>query len=220
MEYVTPPGQAPDSSYVDANPAGGVDGSIVTAEAVEHCMREIVNAITAAGLTPDSGDLAQLAAAIAGATQFPVGSTISYAGPAAPGGWLLCDGAEISRTTFAALFAAIGTNWGVGDGATTFNLPDLRGRTVIGVGQGGGLTNRALADLGGEEAHQLTVDELPQHTHDNSPAALTLGGSSQGTAGSFFGSSAAATAGITGYGGPQAANVMQPYAALNWIIKT
>jgi microcystin-dependent protein len=61
---------------------------------------------------------------------------LPYSGSSIPNGWLYCDGAAISRTTYAALFAAISTTWGVGDGATTFNLPDMRGRTVIGDGTG------------------------------------------------------------------------------------
>jgi phage-related tail fiber protein len=58
---------------------------------------------------------------------FPPGTLIDFAGATAPQGWLLCDGSAISRTEYAALFAAIGTAHGVGDGSTTFNLPDLRG---------------------------------------------------------------------------------------------
>lgn len=75
----------------------------------------------------------------------PTGAVIGFAGSSAPSGWLLCDGSAVSRTTYADLFTAIGTSYGVGDGSTTFNLPDLRGRVPVGVGQGSGLTNRALA---------------------------------------------------------------------------
>lgn len=68
----------------------------------------------------------------------PVGSTIPFAGSSAPTGWLICDGAEISRTTYAELFAVIGTAFGSGDGITTFVLPDLRGKFVRGVDGGTG----------------------------------------------------------------------------------
>jgi microcystin-dependent protein len=68
--------------------------------------------------------------------QFPPGTVISFAGSTAPEGWMLCDGAAISRTQYAALFAAIGTLWGVGDGSTTFNLPDLEGRFLRGADNG------------------------------------------------------------------------------------
>ena len=82
----------------------------------------------------------------------PVGAVILWvAGGTPPAGWLEADGSAISRTTYAELFALIGTTYGTGDGSTTFNLPDARGRTAIGAGQGSGLTNRALAAKGGEE---------------------------------------------------------------------
>lgn len=64
---------------------------------------------------------------------FPPGSMIAFAGKAIPEGWLLCNGALVSRTTYARLFAAIGTAWGVGDGSTTFKLPDADGRVMQGV---------------------------------------------------------------------------------------
>jgi microcystin-dependent protein len=102
-----------------------------------------------------------------GAGFFP-GFVTDYAGAAAPAGWLLCDGQAYSRTTYAALFAAlggIGSPWGQGDGSATFNVPDLRGRVTIGFGQGAGLTNRPLGGTGGEENHLLTLGEIPSHTH-------------------------------------------------------
>lgn len=83
----------------------------------------------------------------------------------APSKWLLCDGAAIARTTYASLFAVINTTYGVGDGSTTFNIPDFRGRTAVGAGQGSGLTNRALGDALGEEAHANTSAENGPHTH-------------------------------------------------------
>lgn len=94
------------------------------------------------------------------------GSIVDYAGTDNPPDTLGCDGSEVSRTTYAALFAKIGTTWGVGNGTTTFNIPDLRGRTSIGAGQGAGLTNRTLAGTGGEETHTLTTSEMPTHNHD------------------------------------------------------
>src|SRR5688572_13618888 len=75
----------------------------------------------------------------------PVGTVFPYAGGSAPDGYLLCDGSAVSRTTYAALFTAIGGNYGAGDGSTTFNLPDLRGRVVAG-----------KDDMGGSSANRLT----------------------------------------------------------------
>lgn len=96
----------------------------------------------------------------------PPGLITQYAGSAIPSGWLLCDGSTVSRTTYAALFLAIGTTYGAADGVNNFNLPDLRGRTLIGAGQGsGGLTNRVRGVSGGTETHQLTTAEMPAHGH-------------------------------------------------------
>src|SRR6185503_17406522 len=75
-------------------------------------------------------------------------------------GWLPCDGTAVSRTTYAALFSAIGTANGAGDGRTTFNVPDLRGRATIGSGSGSGLTSRALGAQVGAETHQLLSGEI------------------------------------------------------------
>ncbi len=144
----------------------------------------------------------------------PTGTVAQYAGSSAPTGWLLCDGTAVSRATYAALFAIIGTTYGVGDGSTTFNLPDIRGRAPIGAGQGSGLTNRALAATGGAETHTLTIAEMPAHTH---------GGVFVNAAGYLPGSNAVVefNFGSTGSaGGSGAHNNMQPFLVLNYIIKT
>lgn len=98
----------------------------------------------------------------------PPGLVLSFAGPAAPTGYLLCQGQTVSRAAYAALYAALGgaaSPWGQGDGSTTFGVPDLRGRTIIGAGTGVGLTARAIAALVGTETHLLIVAEIPAHTH-------------------------------------------------------
>lgn len=99
------------------------------------------------------------------------GMVVDYAGSAAPAGWLLCDGSPVSRTTYANLFAAIGITWGAGDGSTTFNVPDLRGRATVGVGTGTGLTARALAGSGGVESVALSTAEMPTHNHTTTESA-------------------------------------------------
>lgn len=105
--------------------------------------------------------------AISGTDNVPPGVVDDYAGDTAPLGWLMCDGDAVSRTTYAALFAAIGINWGAGDGSTTFNLPDLQGRVCIGAGTGTSLSARVLAETGGEEEHTLLTTEaaVAAHTH-------------------------------------------------------
>src|SRR4029077_600550 len=90
-----------------------------------------------------------------------------FGGPTPPSPWLICDGSPVSRTTYAALFTVIGTYWGPGDNVTTFNLPDLRGRTPIGYVNSAapGMTARTFGALGGEETHFLSVAEMPNHGH-------------------------------------------------------
>lgn len=83
-----------------------------------------------------------------------------FGGSVAPSGFLICDGSAISRSTYADLFSAIGTTYGVGDGSTTFNLPDMSGRVPVGVS-----LDIALGDVGGEETHTLLTNELPSHSH-------------------------------------------------------
>jgi microcystin-dependent protein len=100
-------------------------------------------------------------------------------------GWLKCDGRALSRTLYSKLWDAIGTAFGSGDGSTTFNLPDCRGRVLGGVGQGAGLTNRTIGSSVGAETHTLTVDEIPSHSHGVTDPGHThtyLGLQSQGVA--------------------------------------
>jgi microcystin-dependent protein len=77
----------------------------------------------------------------------PAGLLADFAGNTAPTGWLLCDGSEVSRTTYAALFAAISTTWGAGNGSNTFNLPNFSGRTTVGTGTVTLTETRAAADF-------------------------------------------------------------------------
>src|SRR5688500_7980351 len=89
----------------------------------------------------------------------PPGTVWAFAGVNAPQGWLVCDGSAIGRQNplYSDLFQAIGTTYnGVGDNVTTFNLPNLQGRVIVGSGQGAHpLTSRNLGTFGGEETHQL-----------------------------------------------------------------
>lgn len=80
-------------------------------------------------------------------------------------GWLLCDGAAISRTTYAELFQLINTKFGAGDGTNTFNLPDARGRVLVQSGTGSGLTARNIGDKLGSENKSISVAEMPSHSH-------------------------------------------------------
>ena len=94
-----------------------------------------------------------------------------YAGETATSGYLLCDGSDVSRTTYAALFAVIGTTYGSGNGSTTFNLPDLRQRVPVGKYSSG--TFATLGVKGGAENITLSITNLPSHTHDVNPSSFT-----------------------------------------------
>lgn len=100
----------------------------------------------------------------ANALLVPTGSVMQYASSSAPTGWLICDGSAVSRTTYATLFAVISTTYGVGDGSTTFNLPDTQGKSVFGYNSGDSSFD-AIGETGGSKTTTLTTNELPAHTH-------------------------------------------------------
>lgn len=156
----------------------------------------------------------------------PAGSISQYAGAVAPPDWLLAYGQAVSRTTYAALFAAIGTTFGAGDGSTTFNLPDFRGRNAVGKDNmggvaanrvttgGGGVDGLTLGAVGGGETKTLTTAQTPSHT--GHVTAQPTGGVQSGGAGAIFVTSV--TTAANGSGG--AHSVMQPAIIINYIIKT
>ena len=147
----------------------------------------------------------------------PAGVVLPFAGSTAPTGWLLCFGQTVSRTTYAALFTALGTSYGAGDGSTTFALPDLRGRIPGGKDNmggsaasrlttgGSGVNGATLGAVGGAETHTLTNAQLPSQ-------ALGTGGSTI--------SRGSTVADLQLIGNSQAHNNTQPTIVLNYIIKT
>lgn len=159
------------------------------------------------------------------------GMMMDWAGAEAsvPSGWLICGGQAISRTTFAALFAVIGTTWGAGDGSTTFNVPDMRGRVGVGkddmngtaanrvTAAGSGITGTTLGATGGLETHTLTVAEIPSHTH-TVPIIGSSGTVTSRAGGGATGTTTTLTSSSTGSG--NAHPIMPPTAIVNKIIKT
>lgn len=159
-----------------------------------------------------------------GVTGTMTGEMRMYSGSSAPSGWLLCDGSAVSRSTYSTLFALISTDFGVGNGTTTFNIPDMRGRVPMGVNNGGlpngangALATRNRAATGGTETHTLLTAELAQHAHtfpvynaanDQGFSFASRATSSQGTN----------TTSNAGSNTPHANT--QPFLVVNYIIKT
>ena len=143
-------------------------------------------------------------------TNTPVGVITAYAGDTAPNGWLLCDGSAVSRTTYANLFSVLGTKCGAGDGSTTFNLPNIKGRSLVGVDPDDTDFN-VVGATGGEKTHTLTKQELPK-------LEFPVSGTESRTCQS--GNSFYTTAGGIGNNnfGDQPHNNMQPYIVMNYII--
>lgn len=176
-----------------------------------------------------------------------VGEIRAYGGSPPPSQWLTCDGSELSRTAYATLYDVLGTSYGIGDGVTTFNLPDFRGRALLGAGSAPGLTARSLGDTGGVESTVLTTTQMPSHTHGvtdpghlhtitdpghhhtavDGTGANATAGTAVGTASSVTGNATTgitidtATTGVTlaNTGGTDPVSVMQPFGVVNYIIR-
>jgi len=162
-----------------------------------------------------------VAAALVAAAQVPPGALVPYAGATPPAGYLLCDGAEVLTATYPELYAAIADNWGVPSDGDHFVLPDLRGRVPLGVGTGAGLSAYALADTGGEEEHTLSTAELHAHSHglmtDNFLVTLEPGTGQEVSLVNVLGGTFNDT---NNNGSSDPHENRQPYAAVNWLVKT
>lgn len=155
----------------------------------------------------------------------PIGTIVSYGSLTPPTNWLVCDGSAVSRTAYAALFAAIGTSYGSGDGSTTFNLPDLRGR--VPVGKSTDTEFDTLGETGGEKTHTLTVNEMPEHTHtagltgvnEVAPHDTHPGLYPPRIMADYYPNWNVTGLTINNAGGGQAHNILQPYQVVCFIIK-
>jgi microcystin-dependent protein len=175
----------------------------------------------------------------------PTGVIFPFAGSAAPSGWLICDGTAVSRTTYAALFTAIGTTYGAGDGSTTFNLPNATDRVIVGKGAAkttlGGTGGQTSATPGGTVGSTtLAESQIPAHRHlvrgESRPDSLGIlygpnGGTSPNMTPATSGVNQSTYTGVmygwdTGGSGSHnhslsmnSMNVEQPFIVFNYIIK-
>lgn len=166
-----------------------------------------------------------------------VGMIKLFAGKTAPRNWAFCDGSSLKVADNTCLFAIIGSLYG-GDGVVNFNLPNLCGNVCIGAGQGTGLSNYNAGEVGGQSAVILTMDELPSHSHgfwvSSASASQTAAsiGTSLAAMSALSGRSkvpvnayvdqvpgvALSPGSISGSGGNQSHNNVQPYLGVNFII--
>ena len=187
-------------------------------------------AVTTAKITDASVTNAKLAADAV----TPTGSITAFAAATgAPTSWLACDGTAISRTTYSALFVVIGTTWGVGNGTTTFNLPDLKGRTLAGVEATAtrltvatsGIYSTAVGSTGGDQFSSSHTHAQNPHTHiTDAITSNTPGGTMVSLASGYWYNPAnygvqAATA-VNQYAFTGASGNVQPTAIIRYIIKT
>lgn len=146
----------------------------------------------------------------------PVGAMFGYPSLTPPTGYMICDGSELSRTEYASLFAVIGTSYGVGDGSTTFNIPNIKGKMIVGHNIADSDFN-SLGNIGGSKTHTQTVSEMARHTHVLKKGGA-VGGDGSGLA--YSGTTASNNAGVEPAGEGDPMDIMNPYIVACYIIKT
>lgn len=154
-----------------------------------------------------------------GGDTLPVGMIMPSASQGSITDWLLCDGSAISRTEYSELFNAIGTTYGSGNGSTTFNLPNISGKMIIGY-DADDTDFDSLGATGGSKTHTQTVNEIPSHTHTipNSYLDNRTDASTRQTGTGPYISGAGNTTNSAGGGQPM--DIMNPYIVMNYYIKT
>ena len=197
---------------------------LVDGETLTTVLTQLQNSIDSlSGLTGGNGSVLDM----------PLGTILPIATESVPEGWVLCDGQDISIEEHQSFYNLVGTSYGPGDSAfwaqvgfpaTTFNVPDLRGRTIIGANDMGGEGSGVLLNhqasfgaIGGEEMHQLTEAEMPSHSHGIT--ASILDGPNIQTIGRRVANAVANQTVTNPQGGDEPHNNMQPYMALNYMIK-
>jgi microcystin-dependent protein len=177
-----------DNLFTEGDPVGGIAATVMTDDWANAVQEEICEVVETAGLTLNKADNTQLRVAIqslVGAAL--VGKVMMWFTGTAPTGWLALEGAAVSRTTYASLFSVIGTMYGVGDGSTTFNLPDMRGRFPRGWNHGAGVdpdaasrTNRGDGTVG-DYVGTKQADEYRSHDHQNKALGASINSVSAST---------------------------------------
>lgn len=211
----------PKGSY---QPAGSYQETLVSGENIKT-----VNGQTLLG----EGDLTIAGGGGGGLIDtLPVGTMIPYGSAETPDNWLSCNGQAVSRTTYSHLFKVIGTSYGEGDGSTTFNLPDKRGRVSVGYDPDQAMFNKVGAKVG-SNTHTLTVDEMPKHQHESFLYGTWYDGGSVTTNSTYVsstpGNASQSTVTIRGLlykagltnniGSGQAHSILQASEVDHWIIK-
>jgi len=170
---------------------------------------------------------------LTGIEGIPTATIVPWSSESVPTGFLECNGAAVSRSTYAALFAIVGTTYGAGDGSSTFNVPDLRDNVAMGksgtkalASTGGANTVTSTGNVGGSTANaSITTGQLAAHTHgcavrgpqaSSGPGKTEAINGSTGSTGSDEGHSHNMSANFAG----DATSVLQPYLAIIYIIKT
>ena len=231
--------QANSISYLSVGKTGNVSANVILVDQVfANNLNVVTTNINLAPVFVQANDAYNQANTAI--SYVPPGALFPYAGTTEPSGFLFCSGNAVSRTTYSALFAAIGTTYGVGNGSTTFNLPDLRGRVIAGKDNMSGtaasrltsnVAGSTLGATGGVQSHIMTTDEMPLHGHPTrvstgTTAADGSGGIMLDTGGdanyAAYTGTPTTTAGqqVGGTGGGQSHNNVQPTIILNYIIKT
>ncbi len=156
----------------------------------------------------------------------PIGSIVEWGSNVIPNNWLLCNGQAVSRTEYEELFSTIGTIYGSGDGSTTFNLPNFKGRVATGKDESD-INFNILGKTGGEKTHTLTIEEMPSHNHN-----FLAGSEETYSIASFIADNSTLkdppqetgwrkyeNIYIANKGGSQPHNNLQPFVVTNFIIK-
>lgn len=174
MHRIDGPAAAPGNLFTEGDPGVGTPATVMTDDWANAVQEELCNVITGAGIALSKPSNTQLLAAINVllGQRVPPGAIQQFAMTTVPTGWLKCNGQAVSRTGYAALFAAIGTAWGAGDGSTTFGVPDLRGEFLRGWDDGRGVdAGRAFGSAQGDQikthTHQINANVGGTATADN-----------------------------------------------------